>query len=194
LGLFNEPVAFVTGELTVIGSEEKTIHDYPVLLIPTLGLSSLSGSSLMKARLEDYVQKGGSIICFTQQQGEDFGVLPGNLSGYGWSQDQSCFNNSVYFDTWHPILSGMSTATGSVSVDGFFTGLPEGTTVALSRVSNGMPAAIVYDYGNSKFQEPNSKQDPSSNGEMGGHVIVTTAYVPCESTGKGVVRGRGSAS
>ncbi len=77
--------------------------------------------------------------------------------GYGYQEDQNCSFNSVYIDTYHPVLSNFSTSTLSIGVDGYFTSYPASSTILLRRTANGQPAMILYPYGQ-------------------GYVIATTLY------------------
>ena len=121
---------------------------HPILFIPSAGLYGLDGSDVFKARLEEYTQNGGTIVCLTQQHGYDFETLPGGeLSGYGWLEDQSCHTRSMSIAQIHPLLSGQDDAILDAGVDGFFTDLPQDTQVLLKRTKNNMPAAVVYPYG-----------------------------------------------
>jgi hypothetical protein len=133
------------------------MKDHPVLLVPTGGFYGLKNVESLKARLEEYVKNGGTLVVFGQQFGRDWGLLPVPLnaengewnlvSGFGYQQDQSCTFNSVYIDTYHPILSVFSTSLANIGVDGYFTSYPEDTTVLLRRTANGQPAMILYPYG-----------------------------------------------
>jgi len=144
LARFNEPVSFVG-----ISTPPHFLYDYPILIIPTGGLYGLDSLQTFKHNLEEYVKNGGILIVFSQQHGYEYKVLPGgNLSGYGWLEDQSCHYRSVYIDTYHPILSGQDSVTLDVVVDGYFTKWPENSTILLSRTKNGMPAMLMYKYGN----------------------------------------------
>ncbi|MEW6007690.1 MAG: hypothetical protein AB1595_06030 [bacterium] len=69
------------------------LDDHSIFIIPSGGLMGRRNSPLFKQALEGYANQGGTIICFSQQYGEDFQTLPGNLSGYGWLEDQSCYSN-----------------------------------------------------------------------------------------------------
>jgi hypothetical protein len=100
--------------------------ELPVLLIPSGGLYGLENSALSRARLAAYVNGGGVVIALAQQHGADFGALPGGLGGYGWSEDNSCFDASLYLTTYHPLLSPFDRSTLTAGVDGFFTDLPAG--------------------------------------------------------------------
>ncbi|MFH0844922.1 MAG: hypothetical protein V1930_05555, partial [Pseudomonadota bacterium] len=157
-----EPVSFKK-----IDFDPKMIKDHPILLVPTGGFYGLKNSTLLKALLREYVNNGGTLVVFSQQHGYDWGLLPAPvdsktgeerpISGYGYQEDQSCQFNSVYVDSYHPVLSVFSTSTANIGVDGYFTSYPDQSTVLLRRVSNGQPAMIIYPYGN-------------------GQVIATTLY------------------
>ena len=133
-----------------------------VLIIPTGGLYGLDESELFKEVLAEYVRRGGVLIVLDQQRGNEYSVLPTPdgkpITGYGWAEDQSCFYRSAYIDTWHPVLAGLTTATPSINIDGYFTGYPDNSTILLRRTVNGQPAMLMYQYGN-------------------GYVIATTAYM-----------------
>lgn len=144
LAQLGEPADFIGADFDPVA----TAAQYPVLLIPSGGLYGLEGSAAFRARLEEYARRGGTIIAFAQQHGYEYGALPGGaVGGYGWTEDNSCFAASLYLSQWHPILSGIPRATLDAHVDGYFTSVPTGTQVLLSRTANGMPAAILYPYG-----------------------------------------------
>jgi hypothetical protein len=129
-----------------------------VLIVPTGGLYGLDSSPLFKAKLEKYVSEGGTLVVFAQQHGYEFQALPGGeVTGYGWLEDQSCFFRAVHIDTYHPVLAGQDSVLMDINIDGYFTKWPENATILFSRTANGMPAGIMYHYGN-------------------GTVIATTAY------------------
>ena len=144
LASFNEPTVFVDAAFS-----PDLMNDYPVLIIPSGGLYGLDSLPSFKSNLEQYVSNGGTLIILSQQHGYEYSVLPGgNLGGFGWLEDQSCHHSSVYIDTYHPILSGQDSVTSDVTVDGYFTKYPENATILLSRTKNGMPAMLMYEYGN----------------------------------------------
>ena len=119
----------------------------PVRVSPSGGLSGLNPPPLFHARLEEYARRGGTIVAFAQQHGYEFSALPGGeVSGYGWTEDNSCYSASLYIN-YHQTLSGFSRATLNANVDGYFTAWPDGATVLLTRSKNGMPGAILYPYG-----------------------------------------------
>jgi uncharacterized membrane protein len=137
-----------------------------VIIIPSGGLYGLEKSEYFKASLDEYVKQGGTLIVFAQQHGYEFSVLPvpqepdgsyRRITGYGWSEDQSCFYGSSYFDKWHQILSGQSRTTPNINVDGYFMDYPSTATVVLRRTANAQPDLLMYEYGQ-------------------GRVIVTSMY------------------
>ncbi len=140
---------------------------YPVLLIPSGGLYGLEGSASFRARLEAYAAQGGVILASTQQRGYEFSALPGGLSGYGWTEDQSCFDAAAYFPQYHQALSSFSQQYINGLVDGYFTTYPTNTVTLLTRDKNGYPAALLYPY---------PLTSPPSGGTKGGYVIATTLY------------------
>jgi hypothetical protein len=99
-------------------------------------------------------------LCTATWNGYEVSVLPvpqeadgtyKTITGYGWTEDQSCFTNAAYIDTWHHVLAGQTKNTPSLSVDGYFTNYPENSTVLLYRTANGQPAFITYKYGLGQF-------------------------------------------
>lgn len=133
------------------------IKNYPVLIIPSAGLYGFENSAFFKATLDEYVKQGGTLIVFAQQHGNEFNALPvpqeaeggtyKDISGYGWTEDQSCFANAAYIDTWRQMLASVNKDTPTLSVDGYFTNYPSNTTVLLRRTANGQPAMIMYEHG-----------------------------------------------
>ncbi|HJW30639.1 MAG TPA: hypothetical protein VJ508_15505, partial [Saprospiraceae bacterium] len=107
----------------------------------------------------EYVKQGGTLIVFGQQHGYEFSVLPvpeepdgiyRQVTGYGWSEDQSCRYASSYIETWHQIFSGQSKSTPNINVDGYFTNYPSNAAVLLRRTANGQPDLIMYEHGQGK--------------------------------------------
>ncbi len=143
------------------------VKDHPVMLVPSGGFYGLSNSVSVKALLDEYVKNGGVLVSLTQQHGSDWGLLPTPedaetglkipITGYGYQEDQSCQFKSVYIETFHPVLSGFSSSTADIGVDGYFTSYPNNATILLRRTANGQPAMILYPYGK-------------------GYVIATTLY------------------
>ncbi|MEW6609915.1 MAG: hypothetical protein AB1414_21125, partial [bacterium] len=141
---FKEPSVFVQYDFSPSEWTSNTI-----LVIPGGGLSGLDNSQQFKDNLAQFVSSGGTIVCLSQQHGYEYSSLPGGeqISAYGWLEDQGCFSNAIYIDQWHQILSGQISNMISASVDGYFTGYPDSTTVLLRRTKNNEPAMIMYPYG-----------------------------------------------
>jgi len=151
---FKEPVAFLG-----LDFDPQIVKDHPVIITPSGGLFGLENSQMLKAQLDEYVKNGGTLIVFAQQHGYEFSILPvpqeadgtyKTITGYGWTEDQSCLWNGTYVDTWHQIFSGIYTSTPSANVDGYFTDYPSSATVLLRRIKNGQPAMLMYEYGNGR--------------------------------------------
>jgi hypothetical protein len=149
-----------------IDSAPEDLKRQPILVIPSGGLFGLEKSEFLKASLDEYVKNGGTLVVFSQPHGYEFSVLPvpeeadgsyKTIEGYGWEEDQNCFTDAAYIDTWHQILAGQSRTTATLNIDGFFSNYPSNSTILLRRTANGQPALLMYEYGQ-------------------GRVIVTSMY------------------
>jgi len=123
------------------------------LVIPSGGLFGKAGNTEFKAIISNYVNKGGTLIVFSQQFGSEISSLipfPADekLVAFGWREDQSCLKNSVFFSDMHPVLSSSTNQLTDVGVDGYFSVFPANSTVLLRRRSNLEPALLFYKYGN----------------------------------------------
>ena len=157
-----EPVRFLD-----LDFDPSIVRYHPVMLIPTAGFAGFEQSATLKAKLEEYVRSGGTLVVFAQQLGHHWNILPTPfdtatgeatpVSGYGYQQDQNCQQGSVFIETNHAILSSFTSATIDVGVDGYFSSYPDNSVILLRRTANGQPAMILYPYGN-------------------GHVLATTLY------------------
>ena len=120
----------------------------PVLILPSGSLSGLDNSEVFKAVLQEYVKQGGTVVCFAQQYGYEFGALPGGeVAGFGWMEDQACHANAVYVSRDHPVFAGQTIKDIDAAVDGYFTHIPDNAQVLLRRTKNTYPAMITYEYG-----------------------------------------------
>ena len=108
----------------------------------------MENSGFFKAALEEFAKAGGTLIVFAQQHGYEFSILPvpqetdgsyKQINGYGWTEDQACFANAAYIDTWHPMLAGQTRSNPTLNVDGYFTIYPSAATVLLE----GLRAVIL---------------------------------------------------
>ena len=134
--------------LTLPFAPSEVLIGTKTILIPSGGLSGLDNSQQFKDNLAQFVSNGGVLVALCQQHGYEYSALPGGeVGGYGWLEDQGCFSNALYIDSWHQVLSGQSSNTISASVDGYFTSYPDSTTVLLRRTKNNEPAMIIYPYG-----------------------------------------------
>lgn len=98
--------------------------------------------------LDEYVKRGGTVICFAQQHGYEYQALPTPdgkpISGYGWTEDISCISNSVSIEQYHQMLASQTRLTPSLNVDGYFMDYPDDATILLRRTANGQPAVLMY--------------------------------------------------
>ncbi|MEW6607659.1 MAG: hypothetical protein AB1414_09450, partial [bacterium] len=127
--------------------EVEVMKQYPALIIPSGGFFGLKTSQILKYKLRKYVEDGGVLVCFAQQQGYEFSCLPGTITAYGWGEDQSCWQNAGYIDTDHPIFASQTDPTLDAGIDGYFTQWPNDATILLRRTKNQMPAMLMYKYG-----------------------------------------------
>src|SRR4030042_2471135 len=102
---FKEPVAFIG-----LDFDPSIVKDHPVMLVPSGGFYGLENSEILRAKFDEYVKNGGTLIVFAQQHGYAFSILPvpqetdgtyNTITGYGWTEDQSCLWNGTYVDTYH---------------------------------------------------------------------------------------------
>lgn len=151
LGKFKVPVCGVKKDLHIVGAADRDFNDLKVLIIPSAGLRGLENSSIFKERLAYFVQNGGTVICMTQPKGEEWQALPvpagDALEGYGWEQDQSCFNNACYISNYDVVCAGQASVNFTGNADGYISQWPDSAKVILSRTKNCMPDLIKYSYG-----------------------------------------------
>jgi hypothetical protein len=158
LGRYNVSTAIVKKDLTILDEPYRELNDLKVLIIGSAGLTGLDNSPTFRKKLAGFVENGGTLVVFTGQHGYEFNALPGGeVSGYGWREDESCQGGSVALTTYHPVLAGQESTTPSINIDGYFTKWPKDAKILLTRTKNGMPALIMYKYGD-------------------GRVIATTMY------------------
>jgi hypothetical protein len=128
----------------------KTVN---LLIIPTGGLFGIDGStsSNFKTLLENFLNSGGHILCYAQQDFSDYQsiLVPSgeSLNAMGWRNSQSCYQGSIYFSQTGPIFSGQTSQRISAGVDGGFSTVPQSASILIRRTSNQEPAMIEYPYG-----------------------------------------------
>ncbi|MBI2565578.1 MAG: hypothetical protein HYV63_00915 [Candidatus Schekmanbacteria bacterium] len=135
-----------------------------LLVVPSGALAGLDGSRLLSEALADFTAVyGGTVLVFTQQYGRDYAALPAGdgiaVAAAGWRQDMRCFQESAELAIFHPALAAQTRARPSLSIDGFFAGLPAGAASLLRRTKNAQPVLAVYPHG-------------------AGRVVVTSLYTP----------------
>ncbi|HLP44629.1 MAG TPA: hypothetical protein VK469_01705, partial [Candidatus Kapabacteria bacterium] len=140
-------------EFDANNTTEKLLQVTPFVIIPSGGLMSMQNDSTFKYILEQYVNRGGTIIVFAQQYGAHVeSVVPiaegESLKTYGWREDQSCLRFSAYFEKNHPVLSSSTNELVNAGVDGYFSAYPSNSTILLKRKVNLEPALLYYPYGN----------------------------------------------
>ncbi len=123
----------------------------PLLVAPSGALTGADGSEQARKGLRSYVSAGGTLLVFSQQRSWDYAVIPTPsgepIRGWGWFEDNSCWWNAAYVETFHPILASQKTALVTAAFDGFFDGIPEESIILLRRTKNSMPAMFMYPYG-----------------------------------------------
>ena len=134
------------------------LDEYPVLVLPS-GLLSQVDKERFKTELELFAGRGGVIFVFSQEKGDNFKVLPGNLEGVGYLEGQSSFKNSTRVFIYHPVIGNLNKELLDIHTDGYFTKYPENSDIILRLTSNFMPALLIYKYGK-------------------GYVIATNFYSP----------------
>jgi hypothetical protein len=130
---------------------QETLKKISLLIIPTGGLWGTGKSEYFKTLLENFLNSGGHILCYAQQDSLDFQVIPvpagESIHGLGWRNSQSCYHGSIYFSQTGPIFAGQTSQRISAGVDGGFSSVPAGTSVLIRRITNQEPAMIAYPYG-----------------------------------------------
>ncbi len=126
-------------------------RDKPVLIIPSGGLAGLGTSTFVRGALAAYVRSGGVVLCMSQRQGSDFGILPSPdqaspVAGIGWSEDLGPLYRASLPQSIHPVLAAARSAVPAVETDGYLTAYPAGSTVLLAR-RDGFPTLLLYPLG-----------------------------------------------
>jgi len=106
LGKYKISTAIVLDNFDILGASDRQLSDLDVLVIPSGGLIPYHNLPPFRNKLQEYTEQGGTLICFTQSHGDVFEALPGSPRGYGWREDQSCWQSAGYFSYWDVILSG----------------------------------------------------------------------------------------
>ena len=83
LGMFGEQARLVEAPLS-----PEALADVKLLIVPSGGLRNQQTEEFAEA-LDSYVSVGGHLLVLSQPHGDDFGVVPGQIEGYGWREDRS---------------------------------------------------------------------------------------------------------
>ncbi len=138
------------------------LDEYSVLIVPA-GLPSKVDLEKVKTELELYVGRGGIILLLAQMYGEDYKIVPGELSGIGYAEAQSAPKKSCEVVTeghsLFSIFSSQKKKTLDIHIDGYFTKYPDNAQILLRATSTSMPTMLIYKYGK-------------------GYVIATSFYSP----------------
>jgi hypothetical protein len=170
----DEPVTMVEEDFDPL----LTVESYPILLIPSGGLFGLENSHAFRARLEEYVRQGGTLVAFSQQHGYEYLALPtGEVNGRGWRGETGCFNSSVRLTAPHLALSGFDRADVNIHTRGYFTVYPPDATVLLTRPGDDMPTALIYPYGRGQVIATSIYEDwlaTHGQGTADAHTLIRT--------------------
>jgi hypothetical protein len=129
------------------------VESVNLLIIPTGGLFGIDGSSssYFKTSLENFLNNGGHILCFAQQDSLDYQSIPvppgESLHALGWRNSQSCISGSIFYSQTGPIFSGQTSQRISAGVDGGFSSIPKSAEIFIRRTATQEPSMIAYAYG-----------------------------------------------
>jgi hypothetical protein len=125
---------------------------YPILVYSSHAFAYRTDKDSEHRELQEYVEKGGMVLAFTQPFGDNFKMLPvpagERLVAAGYRQDVSSHQKSVFPAAEHPALSSLTREVAAADVDGFFIEVPKSSIVLLRRLNTGMPCFILYPVGN----------------------------------------------
>ena len=160
VALLNEANIPVVGVTTSFPAD--LAERYPVLVLPSGSLAGLEEDPVFRERLSGYAASGGAVWVMAQQDSTHWAALPGDLQGFGWSEDQSCYYGGSYIAEYTPALAGMTQPTLNINLDGFFFAWPDNATAFIRRTANGQPAGLVYPWGQGRFVATSAYTDWAS--------------------------------
>jgi len=82
LGKYKIPTAVVLDNFKILGAVERPLSDLDVLIIPTGGLIPYANLQFYRDKFAEFVEQGGTLICFAQSYGVIFEALPGSPDGF----------------------------------------------------------------------------------------------------------------
>ncbi|MCL4557148.1 MAG: NHL repeat-containing protein [Deltaproteobacteria bacterium] len=126
----------------------QTFNSMRLLIITVNGFEDLNKSKMFVDAVDRYVYNGGNLLVFGQEFGDEFQALPsGQVVGYGWRESQLYRNKSVYAVEQQPFLTSFTGTTPNITIEGFFSHLPDGAKTILRSRLNGQPVLVMYHYG-----------------------------------------------
>ena len=127
--------------------DPEALAQYPLLIIPSDGLSGLDNSPSFKAALQQYAENGGVVLSFTQERGYMLDTLPGDWQGVGYLEENGCQTYAGGIENQHVFFSGQDSVYIDANVDGYFTTWPKEGKVLVRRTKNAMPCLVSYPVG-----------------------------------------------
>ncbi|MEM7799456.1 MAG: hypothetical protein AAF633_09715, partial [Chloroflexota bacterium] len=118
-----------------------------LIVIPTSGLYGLQGDSSFAARIERFVDQGGTLLVLSQPEDNGFDLLPGTWTSVGYQNDQSCWDAAMTPVAEHPMLSSLAADTVRANVDGYMSAWPASAELLLKRTKNDQGAFVLDRYG-----------------------------------------------
>lgn len=145
--------ALLDGQAAVMvrpDADPELLASYPLLIVPSGALSDYASSARFRGAMERYLESGGTVLVFSQQLGREYRAIPGNVTAYGFAEDQSCQYASSRIVTANGAFASMTKAAPDFNVDGYFVDWPKDGEVWLSRTKNDQPCMISYPWKNGR--------------------------------------------
>ncbi len=127
------------------------LDSFRLLIIPSGALSDWYMSKKLRSAIERFAESGGTVLVLAQQLGQEYAAIPGNVSAYGFAEDQSCQYASSKITISNRAFASMQNDTPNFNVDGYFLEYPPESEIWLTRTKNNQPCMISYPYGEGKI-------------------------------------------
>ncbi len=135
------------------------VQKYPILLIPSAGLSNLSTMPGFRDKLTEYVSAGGTLVVLTQPTSDCYQLLPGQVESLGYFEDKACYTATAGIRKYNQALAGQTDATVNGTADGVLTAWPANAETWLYRIKNNFPALLSYPAGQGRVIVSNYYSD-----------------------------------
>lgn len=135
------------------------VQKYPILLIPSAGLSNLSTMPGFRDKLTEYVSAGGTLVVLTQPTDDCYQLLPGQVESLGYFQDKACYTATAGIRKYNHALAGQADVTVNGTADGVLTSWPVNAETWLYRIKNNFPALLSYPAGQGRVIVSNYYSD-----------------------------------